>query len=699
MISPNHLAMLAASGITEDFALARGYETITDPQRLINLVNGKGITRKGCNVPGLLVPLLDKRGSTWGWQYRPDNPRRDAHGKPIKYETPTGQRNGLDIPPGIGPRLDDPNEPVFIVEGSKKADAAALAGLCAVSVSGVWCWKGQSTAGGKSVALPEWADIARNRRFIISFDGDVACKEGVQKAMHALAAYLATKGGRVEYLHLPDTTNKTGLDDYLADGHTADDVWRLVKPVKPPTRQSHNQPPHTPPKPPPPQPISLEEAHKVFTKWLGDKFDTEALDIELAAAAVEQLDGDPVWLMYISGSGAAKTETVQPLAGIRATITSAITSAGALLSATSAKEKTADATGGLLRKLGDRGVLVIKDFTTILSMDRNARAEVLAALREIYDGYWARNVGTDGGKTLEWSGRLVVIGACTTAWDRAHIVISMMGNRFVLVRIDSEDENGREESGLQSILNLGSEATMRTELAAAVAGVIAGMTQPAPVTSAESLVLVRTANLATRTRSAVDVDYRGDVEDAHAPESPTRFAKQLTQVVRGARAIGVGHDDALRLAIRCSRDSLPPLRLAILEDLADNSGVVSTAVEVARRIDKPRTTVDRQLQALHALGIATVKPRRSPWEYSLRAGIDPTVLDPKSLPEMLVKAHKDTKKREASAATPHLPLPTFLVRRRIPPRHRRSATSFRSRISRTHPLQAIRTPTATPSHG
>src|SRR5262249_58839431 len=142
--------------------------------------------------------------------------------------------------------------------------------------------------------------------------------------------------------------------------------------------------------------------------------------------------------------------------------------------------KTADATGGLLRKLGDRGVLVIKDCTTILSMDRNAGAEVLAALREIYDGYWSRNVGTDGGKTLEWSGRLVVIGACTTAWDRAYAVISLMGNRFVLVRIDSEDEDGREESGLQSILNLGSSMTMRTELAAAVAGVIAGMTTPAP---------------------------------------------------------------------------------------------------------------------------------------------------------------------------------------------------------------------------
>lgn len=47
-------------------------------------------------------------------------------------------------------------------------------------------------------------------------------------------------------------------------------------------------------------------------------------------------------------------------------------------------------------------MLVIKDFTTILSMDRNVRAEVMAALREVYDGRYQRNVGTDGGKTLTW---------------------------------------------------------------------------------------------------------------------------------------------------------------------------------------------------------------------------------------------------------------------------------------------------------
>jgi hypothetical protein len=399
-------------------------------------------------------------------------------------------------------------------------------------------------------------------------------------------------------------------------------------------------------------PITLDQCHNIFRRRFGLSYDTDALDITLATAAVERLDGDPVWVMIISGPGATKTETVQPLTGIGAIITSAITSAGALLSATSAKERTTGATGGLLRKIGKRGILVIKDFTTILSMDRNARAEVLAALREVFDGYWQRNVGTDGGRSLSWRGRLIIVAACTTAWDKAHAVISVMGNRFVLVRIDSGNENAREESGIQSILNLGSEAEMRQELADAVAGVTAGIDidNPPQLDGAESLVLVRVANLATKARTAVEVDYRGDVEDAHAPEAPTRFAKQLAQIVRGAIAIGVDRQTAMKLAIRCAGDSIPPLRQAILKDIGANPAAISTAVEVAKRIDKPRTTVDRQLQALHALGLATVKPGTSPWDYALKAGTDPRLLNPEHLPEMLVKAHKDTRERREKAA-------------------------------------------------
>lgn len=382
--------------------------------------------------------------------------------------------------------------------------------------------------------------------------------------------------------------------------------------------------------------MTLAQARAVFAKWLGDEYDHDALDVMLAAAAVERFDdgSDPLWLLIVSGSGNAKTETVQSLSGVDAIVTSAISSEAALLSATSQKERAKDATGGLLRKLGDRGVLVIKDVTSILSMNRDLRARVLAALREVYDGSWYREVGTDGGKTIPWHGRIAVIGAVTTAWDTAHQVISSMGDRFVLIRLDST--TGRQRAGRRAIGNTGDEKIMRTELADAVAGVIVGMnTTPITITDDETDVLLAAADLVTLARTAVECDYAGNVIDAHAPEMPTRFAKQLTQIVRGAVAVGVDRGAALRLAIRCARDSMPPLRLAIIDDLAKHPN--SSTGDVRKRLDKPRSTVDRQLQSLHMLGVLTVDEHeysangKSRWFYSLADGIDPSALNTKKV--------------------------------------------------------------------
>jgi hypothetical protein len=345
---------------------------------------------------------------------------------------------------------------------------------------------------------------------------------------------------------------------------------------------------------------TLAETHAVFRKWFGPEYDLDTINAVLAAAASERLRGDPLWLLVVSGPGNAKTETVQALSGAGAYVTSTIASEGALLSATPRRERNKNATGGLLRKIGDRGVLVIKDVTSILSADRNTRASVLAAIREIYDGLWQRNVGTDGGQTLTWTGRIVIVGAVTAAWDSAHAVIAAMGDRFVLIRADSSV--GRAKSGIRAIHNSGDERTMRKELAAVVGGIVghAG-TNEYQFSEGEIEQLVKAADIVTMSRTAVECDYRGDVINAHAPEMPTRFAKQLAQMIRGAMTIGMRPADAMRLAIRCARDSIPPLRRRILLDLASNPR--SRIVDVSRRVTEPYRTVRRGLEALHVLGM------------------------------------------------------------------------------------------------
>jgi hypothetical protein len=343
-----HAAMLAASTITPDHARARGYVSVDTKKRL----EGLNVASGGRNMPGVLVPLLRKDGSTWGYQYRPDQPRLNAAGKPVKYESPTGQHNDIDVPPGVGPQLDDPSIPLLVTEGSKKADSAVCVGLACIALIGVWNWRGANVYGGK-VAVPGLNDVALNgRRVILAFDSDVVRKKSVRSALDQLASYLASKGAAVEYLHLPDVDGKCGLDDYLAAGHTVEDLWRLVRPEPPEVAEPDPREPVEPTPQPGPQrePITLKQARAVFTRWLGKDYDLAGLDAALSIAACNRLDGDPPWLLIVSGSGNAKTETVTALTGAGALVTSTIDSPGALLSATSRQERRTTPPAGCYAK-------------------------------------------------------------------------------------------------------------------------------------------------------------------------------------------------------------------------------------------------------------------------------------------------------------------------------------------------------------
>jgi hypothetical protein len=363
-------------------------------------------------------------------------------------------------------------------------------------------------------------------------------------------------------------------------------------------------------------------AREAYRRWFGTAYDLGVLDAVLCCAAAEQLDGDPPWLLVIGGPGAAKTETITPLVNAGALAVSTVSGEAALLSGTPEKERHALATGGLLRlfeKEDQAGLLVIKDVTSILTMNRDTRNAVMSALREIHDGSWSRPVGAEGGRTLFWQGRIVVIGAVTTAWDKAHQVIAAMGDRFLVVRMAPDSRNERRRAGRQAMANTGREAGMRKELGDAVSAVLASITEPGSLSETDSEELLDLADLVTRARTAVERDGQGRPLYAHALEMPTRFAKQLCQLVRGGLAIGMSREDALRVAFRCAGDSVPPLRKKVLGFVAENPH--SLTVRVTAGLDLPFTTVDRTLQELHLLSLLSVanEPHGSSfrWAYSI----------------------------------------------------------------------------------
>jgi Domain of unknown function (DUF3854) len=245
-----HRERLIASAISPEVARERGYVSVDTKAQLARC----GFKPYQQRVPGLLIPLRGADGQVWGYQYRPDTPRtRD--GKPVKYETPAGQRNRIDVPLRCRHDAGDPTIPMWVTEGSLKADAAASAGLCCVALLGVWGWRGINTAGGRTV-VADWGDFALNGRLVpVAFDSDATAKHQVRGALDAFAAWLGTRGAEAAYAHLPAGADgaKTGLDDYLA-AHGVDGIYGLVRGEPPPlaaavpvTPRAHTAHLHTPP--------------------------------------------------------------------------------------------------------------------------------------------------------------------------------------------------------------------------------------------------------------------------------------------------------------------------------------------------------------------------------------------------------------------------------------------------------------------
>lgn len=228
-LSPAHRRMLfEESGIGARAVVKRRYRTVTSKAELERL----GFGRSQRNVPALLMPILNQAGEIILYQSRPDEPRIGKRGKPIKYETPSGAIMALDVHPFCRERLADPTAPLFITEGIKKGDALVSRKLCAVALIGVWNWRGTNEHGGKT-ALPEWERVALNgRKVYIVFDSDVMEKREVYAALRRLKGFLESRDAKVRLIYLPagKGAEKQGVDDYLASGHTVDDLLSHATP-------------------------------------------------------------------------------------------------------------------------------------------------------------------------------------------------------------------------------------------------------------------------------------------------------------------------------------------------------------------------------------------------------------------------------------------------------------------------------------
>jgi hypothetical protein len=342
----------------------------------------------------------------------------------------------------------------------------------------------------------------------------------------------------------------------------------------------------------------LEEMLKTFESWLL-LADTTPVLAALGAVAANFLDGDPVWLGLVGPPSSAKSEILNSTSRLPKVFQAATLTPAALLSGTPKKQREKDAVGGLLRQLGEfGGTIALKDFGSILSMRPDQKAEILAALREIYDGSWTRHLGTDGGKTLSWQGKVGLIFASTSVIDSHYGVIGAMGDRFLLCRL-APVAAGQFP---QALRHAGSaNKHMRQELAETVGQLFAARSAvPRKINEAELGRLDEVVSLVVRLRASVERDrHTREIEALHGAEGTARLGLQLERLLAGLDILGVQREQALAIVEKVAMDSVPPLRRAAYEYVRASGGIVETT-DVATALGLPTSTVRRALEDLAA---------------------------------------------------------------------------------------------------
>ena len=297
-----------------------------------------------------------------------------------------------------------------------------------------------------------------------------------------------------------------------------------------------------------------------------DKPDIEAAKILFASVAAHRItDHPPAWNMLIAPSGSMKTallDTLQGLPGVHFVdeVTQNTFISGKLDQPGSARKTPAS----LLHRIGSEGILVAADFSTILAMDKRKQPVILAQLRRIYDGSFAREFGT--GENLDdhkWQGRITFLAGVTPEFDRHHSVFQSLGERFMRTRWPRA---GGIEAGLRAM-------RQKTDVPTALRSVVRDLllpilTQksilPPQMAEANELCLANLGELVARARAYVPRERDShEITDAPEPEGNTRLPQQLAQIGRGWAVLegsSIVTEAGMQLIRRVAFDCIPPIK-------------------------------------------------------------------------------------------------------------------------------------------
>jgi hypothetical protein len=335
--------------------------------------------------------------------------------------------------------------------------------------------------------------------------------------------------------------------------------------------------------------------------------DDNLVEIPLAVYVANRLPADPLWMFITGPPSNAKTEMLRAMDGCEGTFSLGSLTANTLISGKQGKDEDGNPVDfSLLPKLSNK-LVVIKDFTTILNLRDDTKAQILSQFREIYDGQISKGFGT--GKVFDWDEKVGVIAAVTDIIDKHMSVNQLLGERFLHYRTSN---TRRFAVAKRSMANLLGDNNHRQRLHNVITAFLEHVNNPIDVTvEKDGDMEDRIASLAVfcaAARTGVSRDrYTKTVDFMPQPEGPARLAKQLLLLATSltiVRGMEKPDEDVYQVVIKVARDSLPSIRLQLLDamwELYCEKEDWYTTTEIAEQAGIPGGTAVINLENLMML--------------------------------------------------------------------------------------------------
>lgn len=384
----------------------------------------------------------------------------------------------------------------------------------------------------------------------------------------------------------------------------------------------------------PPNSDLLEWCESEFKRYL-HVTDPGFLYVTLGTVAANCYLGKPVWLMLVGPTGCGKTDALMAIAAARPDWFRVLSDASkaSFLSGSAKRERSKDATGGLLKDIAAKDIrfLVFGEYGTILAQSKDDYNQITSMQREIWDGQVHRPVGSDGGKMLDWTGKVGELAACTNQIDKVLEQEVACGVRWLIWRYPAS-------SGWQEAMKSGENndpIEMRECLANAAGAVIAGLqwdTKPRELTEHERLRITRLSSLSARLQGAIPRDsyHVEDVVNLPIEAYPTRLGPALSRIYLGMEQIGLHKEECWRQIKKIAIDTAPALRVAVLREWAyraSNGGGQFNAAEIAETIRCGTEVVERQLEDMSYLGLMLRRSGTMGWSYEMPVATAEEMID------------------------------------------------------------------------